>query len=122
MSGISGSNQLDVEMACPKCGHAVTTGIGFRAGVVKGLKYKPGDKITWEGKPTWPAERPANGDFKTIGYFECENLRCSTWSDCFPEVQEILINIKNDVITDYASVFYKPDKVDFEVLSPEQEI
>lgn len=122
MSGINGSNQLDVDLRCPKCGRPVECGIGFRAGAVKGIKYKPGDKISWEGKPTWPEQRPAGGNFKTIGYFECENLRCPTWSDCYPEVQEMLVTIEGDVITGYSSVSYKPDKIDFEVFSLEQEV
>ncbi|MBY0548784.1 MAG: hypothetical protein K2W95_16050 [Candidatus Obscuribacterales bacterium] len=122
MSGINGSNQLDVDLQCPKCGHPVECGIGFRAGAVKGIKYKPGDKISWDGKPTWPSERPIGGNFKTIGYFECENLRCPTWSDCYPEVQEMLVTIEGDVITGYSSVSYKPDKIDFEVFSLEQEV
>ena len=122
MAEINGSNQLDIDFKCPKCGHEVTAGIGFRAGTIKGFKYKPGDRISWEGSPTWPPLRPDQGSFKTIGYFECENLRCETWSDCFPEVQEVLIVIQNDVITDYKSVAFRPDKIDFGVFPPEQEI
>lgn len=122
MTEINGSNQLAVDLNCPKCGHAVTSGIGFRAGVVKAIKYKPGQRIIWNGTPTWPPERPADGNFKTIGYFECENLRCETWSDCFPEVQEVLITIQDDVITEYKNIFFRPDKIEFEVFPLEQDI
>ena len=122
MSEISGSNNLNINWNCPKCKQPVSSGIGFRAGVVKGLSYKIGDKIDWSAKTTWPAERPDGGNFKTIGYYECENLRCESWSDCFPEVQEVVITIHDDVICSAIPAFYQPDKIDFFVLSPDQEI
>lgn len=122
MSEISGSNHLQGEFKCPRCGTALSMGIGFRAGTVKGINYKIGDKIEWTGKHIWPAERPEGGNFKTIGYFECENLRCETWNDCFPEVQEVVISIENDIIRDYKPVFFQPDKIDFSVFSLDQEI
>lgn len=122
MSEISGSNHLLSDFKCPQCGAAITCGIGFRAGTVKGLDYKLGDKIEWAVKRNWPDERPEGGNFKTIGYFECENLRCQTWNDCFPQVQEVVITIKNDVISDVKTVFFQPDKIEFTVFSPDQEI
>lgn len=123
MTEISGSNHLvQDDFKCPRCGTKLSCGIGFRAGTVKGINYKIGDKIDWSGKHNWPSERPENGSFKTIGYFECENLRCETWNDCFPEVQEVLITIENDIIRAYKPVFYKPDSIDFSVLAPDQEI
>lgn len=122
MSEITGSNSLNIDWKCPKCGKPVTSGIGFRAGTVKGISYKIGDKIEWTGKRTWPAERPEGGNFKTIGYYECENLRCESWNDCFPEVQEVVITIHEDVICSALPIFYQPDKIDFFVLSPEQEL
>ena len=122
MSEISGSNHLQGDFKCPRCGTGLTCGIGFRAGAVKGTNYKIGDKIDWNGKHLWPSERPAGGNLKTIGYFECENLRCETWADCFPEVQEVVIRIENDVIQDYKPVFYQPDKIEFAVFSLDQEI
>lgn len=81
-----------------------------------------GDKIDWSGKKTWPEERPEGGNFKTIGYFECENLRCPTWNDCFPQVQEVLITVKNDIISEIRPIFFRPDKVEFSVFSLEQEV
>ncbi len=122
MTEISGSNHLKDDFKCPRCGAPLSCGIGFRAGTVNGIDYKVGDKIDWNSKHTWPAERPESGNFKTIGYFECENLRCETWSDCFPEVQEVLISIENDIIKEFKTVFYKPDKIEFEVLPPDQEV
>lgn len=119
---VSGSNYLRGEFKCPKCGAEITCGIGFRAGTVGGINYKLGDKIVWAEKRNWPQERPEDGSFKTIGYFECENLRCPTWSDCFPEVQEVVITIKNDVISDLRPVFYNPGEIKFSVFSLEEEI
>ncbi|MBX9686996.1 MAG: hypothetical protein K2X27_09855 [Candidatus Obscuribacterales bacterium] len=122
MSEITGSNHLLNDFKCPHCGTPVSCGIGFRAGTVKNLNYKVGDKISWSGKSQWPEQRPFGGNFKTIGYFECENLRCETWNDCFPQVQEVLITILDDVIRDAKPVFYQPDKIEFAVFDPEQEI
>ncbi|MBX9723891.1 MAG: hypothetical protein K2X81_20965 [Candidatus Obscuribacterales bacterium] len=122
MSEIAGSNHLVSDFKCPKCGAAITCGIGFRAGTVKNLNYQIGDKIDWSGKRNWPEHRPPDGTFKTIGYFECENLRCETWNDCFPQVQEVLITIKNDIVSDVKEVFYQPEKIEFSVFSLDQEI
>lgn len=122
MGEMFGSNHLQSDFHCPRCGAEISCGIGFRAGTVKDINYKIGDKINWSEKPTWPQERPEGGNFKTIGYFECENLRCETWNDCFPEVQEVLITIKNDIISDIKTVHFRPDKIDFSVFSLDQEI
>jgi hypothetical protein len=122
MTAINGSNHLQSDFKCPKCGAAVSCGVGFRAGTVKGTDYKIGDKIDWSGKTNWPAERPDDGSFKTIGYFECENLRCETWNDCFPEVQEVLITIEHDIIRAAEPIFFQPNKIEFSVFSLDQEI
>ena len=122
MSAISGSNLLHSDFNCPRCGTLITCGIGFRAGIVRGIEYRLGDKIDWSGKKTWPCERPEGGSLKTIGYFECENLKCPTWHDCFPEVQEVLITIQNDVISQVKSISFQPGRIDFTVFSPDQEI
>ncbi len=122
MAEISGSNHLQNDFKCPHCGTLITAGIGFRAGVVKDLTYKLGEKIDWSGKRIWPEERPAGGNFKTIGYFECENIRCETWNDCYPDVQEVVIEIENDIIRKMNLVNYQPNKIDFPVFSLDQEI
>lgn len=122
MAEISGSNHLQSDFKCPSCGAAISCGIGFRAGTVKGIDYRLGEKIDWSGKRTWPEKRPDGGNFKTIGYFECENLRCETWNDCFPQVQEVLITIQDDVIHNVKSVFFQPNKIEFSVFSLDQEI
>lgn len=119
---LSGSNTLQDDFKCPECGQIVSSGIGFRAGVVNNLIYKTGDRISWEGTKTWPPERPEGGSFKTIGYFECENLKCETWHDCYPEVQEVLITLIADTIVSAKPIKYSPDKIEFAVFAPDQEI
>jgi hypothetical protein len=122
MSDISGANHLQGDFKCPRCGATISCGIGFRAGTVNGADYRLGDRIGWSGKNTWPAQRPEGGNLKTIGYFECENLQCETWKDCFPDVQEVLITILSDVISNIKPVSFQPNRIDFSVFSPDQEI
>jgi hypothetical protein len=116
---VTGTNTLYYEINCPHCGNQVSSGIGFQAGVIKRLKYKLGDKISWDGEVARPPQRPPNGDLKTIGYFNCDNLRCSTWQDCFPEVQEALITICGDTITQAEVINYKPEEQTFPILEPQ---
>lgn len=113
-----GANTLMCSLKCPKCGAAVTSGVGFRAGVITRGTYNLGDKIAWTGGPCRPAQRPAAGNWQTIGYFECENLKCSTWEDCYPAVQEALITIADDVITGAVPTTHKPDQINFDVIEP----
>ncbi len=95
----------------------ITEGISFKVGVVDQKRYRIGDKLSWQGK-TRPDVRPTDGNLKTIGYFECSNLKCSTWHDCFPEVQEVLITIEADVIVKIEPITYKPNEFDFDILEP----
>lgn len=122
MAEITGSNHLQSDFKCPRCGSEISCGIGFRAGTVRGTQYGIGDRLDWSGPGTWPEQRPEGGNLKTIGYFECENLKCETWRDCFPDVQEVLITIESDVIRQVKSVSYQPGKITFAVFSPDQEI
>lgn len=110
------SNTLYAEIKCPKCGSTVTSGIGFRVGAVTQKSYKLGEKLAWDGKDIRPSERPENGNLKTIGYFECDNLKCSTWQDCYPEVQEALIVIKGDVLSEAKPFVYKPNQIEFDII------
>jgi hypothetical protein len=114
-----GSNTLYAEIKCPRCGKTVKSGIGFRAGTVKHFSYQLGEKIQWQDAPTWPAERPDGGNLKTIGYFECDNLECDTWQDCYPEVQEALIVIKADIISDAKPYTHKPNELVFDIIEPQ---
>ncbi len=118
MSDNLGANTLLCDIKCPKCGAPVTTGVGFRAGAITRGTYQIGDLIGWTPGPCRPVERPAAGNLKTIGYFECENLKCSTWEDCYPAVQEALITIAADVITEVVPTTHNPDQINFEVIEP----
>lgn len=110
------SNTLYCDITCPKCGKPVTSGIGFRVGAVNQASYKLGEKLKWEGSQVRPSARPEKGNMKTIGYFECDNLKCSTWADCYPEVQEALIVIKEDVLAEAKPFEYKPNKIEFDII------
>lgn len=110
------SNTLYCDIVCPKCGKKVTSGIGFRAGALDQRSYKLGERLQWKGSRVRPSERPKDGNLKTVGYFECDNLNCSTWQDCYPEVQEALITIRDDVIADVQPFTHKPNQIDFDII------
>jgi len=109
---------LFAELTCPKCGKKITSGIGFRVGRIGGLSYKLGEKLQWDGPRNRPKHRPQDGSLKTIGYFECDNLSCETWQDCYPEVQEALIVIHNDVIAEAQPTVHKPGELNFDIIEP----
>jgi hypothetical protein len=91
---------LYAELACPFCQQNVASGIGFRVGAIKNRKYRIGDKLDWTGDTCRPAQKPADGNMSTIGYFNCDNVECSTWKDCFPDVQEAMIVISDNQIVE----------------------
>jgi hypothetical protein len=113
------TNTLYADINCPKCGKKITTGIGFRAGGIGGDSYKLGDTLLWTGR-TYPATPPADGNLKTIGYFECDNLKCASWSDCYPEIQEALITIVNNTIRSVEPTVHKPGELDFDIIEPKE--
>ncbi len=114
-----GTNTIYYELECPTCGKVVRSGVGFRAGLIKQINYHVGEKIKWgSGEGSRPVERPPDGNLKTIGYFNCDNPRCDTWKDCFPEVQEAVITIANDEIMDVQVINYKPSEHTFDILEP----
>ena len=115
MTGL-GTNTLHHELDCPRCGAKVSSGIGFQVGAIKRANYRLGERISWDGPVVRPAERPQSGNLRTIGYFNCDNPRCESWQDCFPEVQEALITIADDIIADVCVIQHKPDKQDFDIL------
>jgi hypothetical protein len=114
------SNTVYCDIACPKCGAKVTSGVGFRVGSVDQLSYKLGETLKWEGPRQRPAMRPKDGNLKTVGYFECDNLKCETWADCYPEVQEALITIRSDVIAEVQPFVHKPNQIDFDIIEPNE--
>jgi hypothetical protein len=114
------TNTLYCDIACPKCGKNVSSGIGFRAGAVSRRSYKLGERLVWEGGNQRPEQRPDNGNLKTVGYFECDNLKCETWADCYPEIQEALIVVKNDVIAEAKPFTYRPNELVFDIIEPNE--
>lgn len=118
MAEPTGVNTLYSDIKCPKCGKVVTSGIGFKVGSIDRGEYKIGEKLKWESGKSRPRERPDGGNLKTIGYFECENLSCETWSDCYPEVQEALITIKSDIISEAKPYTHKPNEQVFDIIEP----
>jgi hypothetical protein len=91
-------NTVYPPLNCPFCAQTVSSGVGFRVGALMGKQYRIGDSIVWEGGPTRPESRPPAGNIRSIGYFNCDNIKCPSWSDCFPEVQLALVVVENNVI------------------------
>lgn len=113
-----GTNTLNCELKCPHCQQMIKPQIGFRAGTIRQRTYKVGDKLDWDGPVTVPEARPAEGNLRTIGYFECDNLHCSTWQDCYPDVQEALIVIESDIISYVKPTEHRPNEILFSIIEP----
>jgi len=113
------TNTLYHDLSCPHCGQHVQSGIGFRLGSVRRLNYRLGEKLVWDGPNCRPAVRPPERMLKTIGYFNCDNPGCESWQDCYPEVQEAVITVVEDVITEVSAIVYKPEELTFAILEPE---
>jgi hypothetical protein len=114
------TNTLYCDILCPHCGKNVTSGIGFRAGAVNRQSYKIGERLNWQGENLRPAQRPVGGNLKTVGYFECDNLKCTTWQDCYPEIQEALIVVKDDIISEAKPFIHKPNELVFDIIEPNE--
>jgi len=114
------TNTLYYDLSCPRCGKSVQSGIGFRLGSVRRLNYRLGEKLTWDGPNCRPVARPRERTLKTIGYFNCDNPSCDSWQDCYPEVQEAVITVVDDVITEVLAIVYKPEELTFAILEPEE--
>lgn len=90
--------------------------MGFRVGALMGKAYKLGDTILWSGGPCRPESAPAGGNIVSVGYFNCDNIRCSSWKDCFPDVQHALIVIKNNVVESVSADFNDDSGEQFRIL------
>jgi hypothetical protein len=84
------------DFVCPLCGEELTSGVGFRLGAILRRNYKLQDELVWEGGECVPAEKPEQGNLKAVGIFNCDNIRCSSWTDCFPELQYALVVVQNN--------------------------
>lgn len=80
--------------------------------------YKLGDKLNWDGTSCRPSIRPPKGNIKSIGYFNCDNIRCSSWQDCYPDVQQALVTVENDVITDVSVFHERVGGQNFDIIEP----
>ena len=111
-------NTVYAELVCPFCEEKITSGVGFRIGALKNAQYKVGQKISWDGAQCRPSS-PVTGRIKSIGYFNCDNIKCKSWSDCYPEVQQAVITIDNDVISD-VQIYTGKKKYgnDFDIIEP----
>ena len=93
-------NTVYTELKCPFCDKAIDSGVGFRVGALENRSYHLGDQLNWNGATCRPKERPQGGNLRTIGYFNCDNPNCSSWNDCYPDVQSALIVVTNDQIAE----------------------
>lgn len=112
-------NTVYSHLKCPFCDQEVASGVGFQVGAIENRNYKIGEKLRWDGKTCRPSARPADGNIKSIGYFNCDNIRCSTWQDCYPEVQQALVTVESDVITDVSVFHERKEGQNFDIIEPE---
>jgi hypothetical protein len=105
-----------LDFVCPQCKGELDSGVGFRVGAILRLNYRMGDELIWRGSgPTElrPPEKPPSGNIKTLGYFNCDNPACKSWTDCFPEVQHAVIEIAANKIVGIVS-YEMPNDVEVE--------
>lgn len=79
---------------------------------------KVGDSVTWNGPNSRPPTRPEAKVVKTVGYFECDNIRCSSWQDCFPLQQRALITFDEDRIAAVAVFDGEATNDGFDIIEP----
>jgi hypothetical protein len=93
-------NTVYSDLHCPFCREKIDSGVGFQVGAIDAHSYKIGDELNWQGSKCRPSKRPQSGNIRTIGYFNCDNPACKSWSDCYPEVQTALVVVKNNRIAE----------------------
>jgi hypothetical protein len=111
-------NTVYSDLECPFCKVKVTSGVGFQVGAIENKNYKIGDKLNWDGSKCRPSVRPHDGNIKSIGYFNCDNIRCSTWQDCYPQIQQALVTVENDIITDVCVFHERREGQNFDIIEP----
>jgi hypothetical protein len=111
-------NTIYGEFQCPHCHDKIASGVGFRFGTVNNLGYRVGDELDWTGPNTRPKARPPAKVVKTVGYFNCDNIRCSSWRDCYPAVQRALITIENNRIVSVAPFYGEASDDGFDIIEP----
>jgi hypothetical protein len=111
-------NTVYSDLRCPFCQEKIASGVGFQVGVIEHRSYKLGDSLNWAGDACRPKKRPVRGNMRTIGYFNCDNPACSSWFDCFPEVQTALVVIKGNRIVEVSVYNGALSGEKFEILGP----
>jgi hypothetical protein len=86
-------NTLYSDLKCLFCQAPIESGVGFCVGALESRKYHLGEDLNWEGETCRPNSKPTDGRLSTIGYFNCDSPSCASWTDCFPDVQQALIEI-----------------------------
>lgn len=112
-------NTLEGGLVCPQCKADIISGVGFRLGTIASLRYKVGDSLSWEGDYCRPQSRPQEKEIKTLGYYNCDNVHCKSWQDCYPEVQLAVITVENNIITKVEPYSGPEPTRDFPILEPE---
>jgi len=95
-------NTINGGLSCPFCKEKIVSGVGFQYGTIDNRQYAVGDEIDWSGTPCRPAKKPTEDLVKTVGYFNCDNVRCSSWQDCYPDIQTALVTIEKNKIKSLA--------------------
>jgi hypothetical protein len=111
-------NTVYSDLECPFCKEKVQSGVGFRWGTIANIKYRTGDRVDWSRGPTRPSVKPDATVVKTVGYFNCDNIRCSTWQDCYPAVQRALVTIEDDQIKDVSAFDGEATDDGFDIIEP----
>jgi hypothetical protein len=108
-------NTLYADVSCPFCHEKVSSGVGFKAGALNSKAYRLGENLDWKGTILRPEQKPKQGNIVTIGYFNCDNVSCSTWQDCYPQVQQAYIRVKKNVIVAVEPVQDQSDFKSYEI-------
>ncbi len=119
MTSSANFNTLHCDLYCPHCNEKIISGIGFQVGSLQKRQYRLGNIIDWQKEPRRPDKRPASGNIVTLGHFNCDNPSCSSWQDCYPNIQTVKITIKEDKIVDVA-IYTDVDQEEFAILESYQ--
>ncbi len=113
-------NTLEDGLNCPFCNAVIISGVGFRLGSIASLRYKVGDSLSWDSDYCRPKEKPQANVIKTLGYYNCDNIKCKTWQDCYPDVHLAIITVENNVISNVEPYKGPEPKSEFPILEPEE--
>lgn len=112
-------NTLYADLDCPFCKEKVISGVGFRLGYLGHQSYHLDDTLNWDGQPINPSRRPEKGNIIQVGCFNCDNVRCASWQDCYPTVQQAFVHVANNVLVACEPVDANLQLKDFQILEVE---